>query len=376
MDTSTLTHYLHLFHCEAIHTVLFSRLLKEFGNIASVLESAEQPLLTLGLNREQVTAIQQLDKNPAVREPVDIEMKWQQTSGNAIICYESNDYPHLLREIDCAPPLLFVVGRKALLSSAQIAIVGSRNASSYGTQNAFWMAHELSQAGLVIDSGLAKGVDTHAHLGALAANKPTLAVLGSGADIVYPAGNKQLAAQIAEEGAVISEFPLGMPPLPQNFPRRNRILSGLCLGILVVEAAPKSGSLITARLAMEQNRDVFAIPGSISGQLSRGCHRLIKEGAKLVEQPSDILEELGGLSGFITATSSPVEVEASVASERAPGINRQNKLILEVMGYQGCLLQTMLDHTGMEIQQLNMQLLQLELQGQIEVQGGRYTRVK
>ena len=202
-----------------------------------------------------------------------------------------------------------------------LGIVGSRRASEYGGRNAYWMAHELSHAGLLICSGMARGIDTQAHKGALAASGATVAVLGTGIDICYPSANRKLAQQIAVNGALISEFPLGSPPRANNFPRRNRIISGMSLGTLVVEATAHSGSLITARLALEENREVFAFPGSVSSQLSRGCHRLIKEGAKLVEEPADILEELGMKSRGGASLESTAKSTLKNLSAETPALN-------------------------------------------------------
>jgi DNA processing protein len=255
-----------------------------------------------------------------------------------------------------------------------IAIVGSRKSSAYGDRNAYWMAHELGIAGLAICSGLARGIDGQAHAGALAADAITVAVMGTGADAIYPAANQRLADQITEQGALVSEFPLGTLPLPQNFPRRNRIISGLCHGALVVEATIKSGSLITARTALEQNRDVFAIPGSISSQSSGGCHHLIKEGAKLVECPEDVLDELKLPEPLPTPSGNAVTSDGG--EDQLPGhiVTEHHKIILQALETGGCLVDTLLDLTGLELQQLNCELLQLEIQGEIEAIGGRYVR--
>ncbi len=215
-------------------------------------------------------------------------------------------YPTLLREIDDAPPMLFIQGDPTILNLPQIAIVGSRNPSASGRQTATDFAHFLASAGLAITSGLADGIDGAAHQGALETKNSTLAVTGTGLDRVYPAKHRELAHRIAEQGALISELPPGTPPIPANFPRRNRIISGLSLGTLVVEAAQKSGSLITARLATEQGREVFAIPGSIHNPLARGCHALIRQGAKLVETAGDILEELAPLLGTAYQPNTPI----------------------------------------------------------------------
>ena len=217
---------------------------------------------------------------------------WLEDPANDIVTLADTRYPRQLLQIPDPPPLLHVKGRVELLSRPALAIVGSRNATAQGMANAEAFARTLSDAGLTIVSGLALGIDAAAHRGGLAGSASSVAVLGTGADIVYPARNRALAHELAAGGALVSEFPLGMKPLAGNFPRRNRLISGLALGCLVVEAAADSGSLITARLAAEQGREVFAIPGSIHSPLAKGCHALIKQGAKLVESARDILEEL------------------------------------------------------------------------------------
>lgn len=227
-----------------------------------------------------------------VKVQIEKTEKWLEESGNAILTLSDSRYPRALLEIADPPLMLYVKGNIELLSRPSIAIVGSRNATAQGCIDAEEFGYSLSNAGLTINSGLALGIDASAHRGGLKGHGSTIAVIGTGADIVYPARNRELAHQIAQKGCIISEFPLGTRPLASNFPRRNRIISGLSGGVLVVEAAVKSGALIAARTAIDQGRDVFAIPGSIHSPLSRGCHALIRQGAKLVETSQDILEEL------------------------------------------------------------------------------------
>jgi len=228
---------------------------------------------------------------------VDATLAWQQQPGNLLLSYDHPDYPEALRHIAAAPLLLYIKGRAELLARPSLAVVGARNASAQGVLNAERMAQALSEAGLTIVSGLALGIDAAAHTGGLNGPGSTVAVIGTGADRIYPARNKALARRIAEEGCIVSEYALGTPPLRDNFPRRNRVISGLASGVLVVEAAAKSGSLITAKLAGEQGKELFAIPGSIHATLAKGCHKLIREdGAKLVESAADILTDLGRLT--------------------------------------------------------------------------------
>ncbi|MDR3221213.1 MAG: DNA-processing protein DprA, partial [Candidatus Accumulibacter sp.] len=217
---------------------------------------------------------------------------WAQKSGQHIVTLADSAYPRALLEIPDPPTLLYVLGRVELLNQPVLSIVGSRNPTPQGVLNAEQFARALSEAGLTIASGMALGIDAAAHRGALAAQGDTIAFVGTGIDRVYPARNRELAHEIGAKGVIVSEFPIGTPVVASNFPRRNRLISGIARGVLIVEAAVESGSLITARLAAEQGREVFAIPGSIHSPQARGCHRLIKEGAKLVETAQDILEEL------------------------------------------------------------------------------------
>src|SRR5919197_444818 len=254
------------------------------------------------------TTLEALD-SVRVSELVSRALDWAAADAHHIVTLADEAYPRALLETSDPPALLYVHGRLELLRSPALAIVGSRNASAQGESNAWQFAKALSEAGLTIVSGLALGIDAAAHRGGLAGPGSTIAVLGTGIDVVYPRGNATLAGEIEQRGLLLSEFPLGTGPLATNFPRRNRLISGLAQGCLVVEAALASGSLITARAAADQGREVFAIPGSIHSPLSKGCHALIKAGAKLVESAEDILAELGGFrpSGFASTTAKPTE---------------------------------------------------------------------
>lgn len=288
-------------------------------------------------------------------------LAWADEPGHAILTLGDEGYPRALLEIADPPTLLYVRGRAELLDSPALAVVGSRNATRQGLQTAENFAHALAREGLTVVSGLALGIDAAAHRGALNANGGTVAVIGTGADRLYPARNRDLALAIAEQGAIVSEFPLGTPAVAANFPRRNRIISGLSQGVLVVEAATESGSLITARLAAEQGRDVFAIPGSIHSPLARGCHRLLKEGAKLVEAAQDILEE-------ISALSPPAASPGQPAQEGDP--------VLAALGHDPCSLDDLADRTRLATDALLTQLLALELSGRVAtLPGNRYQRV-
>jgi DNA processing protein len=300
------------------------------------------------------------DFDPA--EAVDRSMAWANEPGQSILTLADSAYPRALLEIADPPNVLYVRGNPGLLQKRGLGIVGSRNATPQGLQTAEVFAKALAGAGLSIISGLALGIDAAAHRGALAAGGDTIAVIGTGADRLYPARNKELALAIAERGAIISEFPLGTPAIAANFPRRNRIISGLSRGVLVVEAAPESGSLITARLAAEQGREVFAIPGSIHSPVARGCHKLIKQGAKLVETAQDVLEE------FYNFAEPEILPETTSASE-------ENQLLWAI-GHDPASLDELVERTGFTAEQLLSELLTLELAGQVAtLPGNRYQRL-
>ncbi len=291
---------------------------------------------------------------------------WLDAQPNFLVTWADADYPPLLREIADPPVLLYGVGVRARLATAQIAVVGSRNPSPGGRDNAAAFAAHLAQAGLAITSGLALGIDGAAHAGALDAGGTTIAITGTGLDRVYPPRHRALAHRIAEHGVLLSEFALGTPPRAENFPIRNRLISGMSLGVLVVEAALKSGSLITARLASEQGREVFAIPGSIHSPLSRGCHALIRQGAKLVETAQDILEELGPLAQWVAPHTAPA-TEAALDDDATK--------LLACLGHDPVDIDTLAARGGLTPQAVSSMLLTLELRGLVaSVPGGRYQR--
>jgi len=286
---------------------------------------------------------------------------------NALLTLADGDYPPLLLATVDPPPVLFAVGRRELLQRPALAVVGSRSATRQGAANAESFARHLARAGLTIVSGLALGIDAAAHRGALAAlddgaDASTVAVLGTGVDVVYPASNRALHEAIRGRGLLLSEFALGTPGIAHNFPRRNRIIAGLARGVLVVEAALRSGSLITARLAAEAGREVLALPGSIHSPTARGCHRLIKDGAKLVESAQDILEEL--------------RIEAAVGERRAPRPPAHDAL-LAALGFDPVDLDTLAARTGRDAGSLMAELLELELAQDVErLPGNRYQRLR
>jgi DNA processing protein len=290
-----------------------------------------------------------------------------------LVTLEDPRYPARLRQTEGAPLALFVLGDPELLALPQLAIVGSRNPTPGGLDNARAFAASLAQAGLVITSGLALGIDGAAHRGALEAGGLTLAVCGTGLDRVYPARHRELAHAVAQQGALVSEFPPGVPALAGNFPRRNRLISGLSLGVLVVEAALQSGSLITARLAAAQGREVFAIPGSIHSPLARGCHRLLREGAKLVESAQDVLEEIGPLLGHVPLPGAAPSGDGEARDSGA--LDAEYRSLLAALGHEPARVDQLAERTGQAAEAVASMLLILELRGDVALlPGGAYQR--
>ena len=299
-------------------------------------------------------------------EKIDAALRWLENESNHLLTLADEDYPPQLLEIADPPPTLYLKGRRELLGRPGLAVVGSRNATPSGLLNAEAFARNLSEAGFTIISGMALGIDAAAHRGGLAGGGSSIAVVGTGLDLVYPARNKALAHDLAERGLIVSEFALGTPALAKNFPRRNRIISGLSRGVLVVEAALASGSLITARQAGEHGREVFAIPGSIHSPFSKGCHQLIKQGAKLVDDANDILTELqwGGVK--------PIAAVATVDGDEA-----ESDPVLAAMGFDPVSTDALLERVKTPTDQLIARLTELELDGAIaSMPGGKYQRLR
>ena len=334
---------------------------------AQLFAESSSSLSALGLRSDSVSAI----KNPDW-SLIDYDLRWLELPNNSVLTLNDPHYPLLLKEISDPPPLLFVRGNPEILALPACAIVGSRNPSTSGLDIAFNFAKTLSQCGLTIISGLALGIDAASHQGALKANGYTIAVAGTGLDRVYPARNKDLATEIVKTGAMISEFPPGTTARANHFPRRNRIISGLCLGLLVVEAAKQSGSLITARMALEQNREVFAIPGSIYNPLSRGCNALIREGAKLVETTQDILDELSQYNqrhAYVDTDISPTPMQSTLDLEQ--------QTLLNLVMFSPTSIDTLVENANESVEVISSMLLILELQGYLEASpGGCYSRIK
>jgi DNA processing protein len=334
-------------------------LLKAFGSPAAI----------AGAARASVEAIVGGPKAAALaagpeHEALAASLSWLEDPRHQLLALGDGDYPAALLQIPDPPTVLFARGNVCLLNQPAMAIVGSRNATRQGVLDAQDFAHALSDAGYGIASGLALGIDAAAHRGGLAGRSSSVAVVGTGLDRVYPAANRALAHEIADRGVLISEFPLGTPPVAANFPRRNRIISGVSRGVLVVEAAMKSGSLTTARLALEQGRDVFAIPGSIHSPFSKGCHWLIKQGAKLVESAEDVLAELEGLA------------QPLPESAETPGTESRQDPVLEALGHAPASVDALALRTGTPASRLAADLTRLELAGRVErLPGGLYRQL-
>lgn len=342
-------------------------LIEIFGSAATALRAEPQQLGRLGIPAATIAAWTKPDW-----AGVEMDLRWLAAAERHLLQLGDAHYPPQLTQIADPPPLLFVQGDLDVLVVPALAVVGSRHPSTVGIRNAHEFAKHLAGYGLTIISGLAVGIDAAAHEGALQGGGLTIAVCGTGLDRIYPSVNTRLAQRIAQAGALISEFPIGTKPLSQNFPRRNRIISGLSAGLLVVEAAPQSGSLISARMAMEQGREVFAIPGSIHNPLARGCHALIRQGAKLVETAADILEELAPQLSINATLPEP----PPTATEAVAEISDEQSDLLAIMGYEAISVDDMVERSGLTAEAVSSMLLLLELQGLIEASpGGLYNRV-
>ncbi|WP_081759266.1 DNA-processing protein DprA [Thioalkalivibrio sp. HK1] len=368
------------------------------GGPKAVLDASPKDLASLGFSQRAIKRIK------GVRW-ADAEEDRERLAriGVRIVPMGDDAYPLRLAAIARPPPLLYCLGDIGLLEVPQVAMVGARSATAAGKRRAFDFAQEISRAGLAITSGLARGIDTAAHRGALAAEGASLAVIATGSDGCYPPSNRDLAQELAQKGLVVSEFPPGTVPLATNFPRRNRIISGLALGTLVVEASVRSGSLITARLAVEEGREVFAIPGSIDNPLSRGCHALIRNGAKLVESVEDVIEEIlpsiawpsrlapmgesrgePGSEPGLESEKGPSAIESSLESSKreaaksgktSPPSDPSMMLVLEAIGYDPATLDQVVSRTGIAAGPLSALLLELELAGKVDaLPGGRFVR--
>ena len=360
--------WLLLLRAEGLGSAGFHKLLITFEQPERILAANSSKLIERGIKPQTATNIQEASLG-AIQPDID----WFESSENHhIITLFDPRYPQQLKSINQPPPVLFVRGDPDYLHQPQLAMVGSRNPTAAGKRTASDFAKHLSNSGITITSGLARGIDGASHQGALQGIAGTVALVAHGLDIVYPAAHRSLAEEIANHGAVVSEVPIGTEPHRGLFPRRNRIISGLSLGTLVVEAALKSGSLITAKHAMEQNREVFAIPGSIHNPLARGCHQLIRQGAKLVETGEDIIEEL--LPHLPTGITPKAEALNSEKNDQT--LDPDHQKLLKCLQYEAAAIDELVDNSGFSAAEVASMLLIMELEGSVVNEGGRYTRIK
>jgi len=333
-------------------------------------------LIRQGISDEAAAAIANPDE-----ARIESDLQWLSQPGHHLLCWDDDAYPALLRRINSPPAALFVDGDPGCLWQPQIAVIGSRNPTAGGLDHARDFATTLARQGMTITSGLASGIDTAAHAAALDAGAFTIAVNGTGLDQVYPNSSKAVAERIRSQGAMISELPLGSPPLRQHFPSRNRIISGLSLAVLVIEAGLNSGTLITARKAAEQGRDVFALPGSLHNPMAKGCHRLIREGARLVETAADIMQELGPVAAELQMEIQQ-RLDQPDEEDDKPAVGKGNLLddsdynsVWEVLGFDPKPVDVIIEQTGLSAREVSSMLLMMELKGLVKKQGsGRYVR--
>lgn len=353
---AALHHWISVSLVPGLGPAAYRALLSAFGLPGNIL-TAPGPQLARVVSGDMAAAIVEGDR----REGIERTLAWAEQPNHHVLTLADAAYPRQLLQIADPPPLLYVIGNVDLLSKPGLGVVGSRNASPQGEANAQQFSSTFSLAGLGIISGLALGIDAAAHRGGLSGPGSTIAVMGTGPDSLYPKRNLKLAAEIAQRGALVTEFPLGTAPLSGNFPRRNRLISGLSRGVLVVEAALPSGSLITARQAADQGREVFAIPGSIHSPMSRGCHALIKQGAKLVDCAEDVLEELG---------------MTSASNRPTPNKSGTENSLLQHMGYDAIDVSMLATRAHLTPDAVSAMLLELELEGKVaSLPGGRYQRL-
>jgi len=379
--------WLQLYYIEGLGCLRIAQMIKHFGSPDAVLEASYESLSSC-LSKNIAKAIKASFNNTRLQDLIAKTYAWfHRSEHHYLLCPDDSRYPADLKELPDYPPILFVSGDINLLKTPKIAIVGSRKPTLQGKTCAERVSRELADMGLTVVSGMAVGIDAAAHYGALEKKKASIAIIGTGIDKTYPAGHQLLTKQLTTHGLLMSEFPLGTNPSPGNFPRRNRIISGLSLGVLVVEATEKSGSLITARLALEQGRDVFAIPGSITNPQSKGCHRLIREGAILVDEPQQILEELREpLSRWITPrqfdnkgasnqeVSGPQEERYTPIEEKI--ICPTQQAIINALGSDVWHIDELLLHLPITQEKLTTSLTLLEVNGFVTLTSGGYQRIQ
>lgn len=377
IDDTNIESWLELCLVKGVGDESIRRLLVAFGSPAAILSASE-----MALERVVRKSIGKHIKRGAEPARISAALNWLKDPANSIVTLAESDYPAQLLNIQDPPPLLYFKGNRDLLTKPALAIVGSRNATPQGLSNAEAFAESASNAGFCIISGMALGIDAAAHAGGLRGSAASMAVVGTGLDIVYPAKNHQLAHKLAKNGALISELPLGTPAIGRNFPRRNRIISGMSQGCLVVEAALRSGSLITAKQALEQGREVMAIPGSIHSPLSKGCHLLIKEGAKLIENIQDILDELNYPASHRCQKKNDIReniagktMQAQIQQFSAVFPSDEGERLLECLGHDVIDIDTLCVRSGLTVESVSAMLLTLELNGYVScLPGNCYQR--
>lgn len=342
-------------------------LLGKFGTAENIIAASDMELRHAGVSTEAITSIRQ-----EATAGIQYQLRWLQQPLHYILTINDRRYPQRLKHIPDPPVALFIDGDVDVLSLPQLAMVGSRNPTPGGRKTAHLFASQLAGTGLVITSGLASGIDYCAHEGALTSGQ-SIGVMGNGPDIIYPSRHRQLAGRIAGNGALVSEFPPGTPPLANHFPRRNRIISGLSLGVMVVEAATGSGSLITARCATEQGREVFAVPGPIQSPLSRGCHSLIKQGARLVETIVDVLEEVAGVQ--VLPVLEELREVNELHGEKTQQTDDEYRAIMRFLSHSPQTLDELIEMSGLTAETVSSMLLIMEVQGIVSSSGGQYTKI-
>lgn len=401
LTPAALRAWLQLAHAPGLPPAVLQILLAAFGSPAALLRASGEAIATVA-SPAAAQAVRASERDD-LDTRTEAALAWLDGPGNVLVTLSDPAYPPRLRDLHDPPPLLYVKGRLDLLHARGLAVVGSRHATPQGLADATHFARGLSDAGLTIVSGLALGIDGAAHRGGLDGRSGTVAVIATGADLVYPARHRALAHKIAAHGAIVSEWPLGTPARAAHFPQRNRLIAALALGVLVVEAAPRSGSLITARLANELGRDVFAMPGSIHAPLAQGCHALIRDGAKLTAVPFDVLEEYGlgepaaqAPAGTVRAgnpgpnagesgepetaggaqANRAVAAAASLRTEAASPVTPSEQAVLAALGYGPVTYEWLAEHSGLSDDVLHGALLALELAGRVaSVAGGRFARL-
>ena len=357
-----------------VGAIRFHKLLKQIGQPEQILKASSHELRNAGLDEK---AIRFLKAPPP--EKIIPSLTWAKAANHTIRTFHCRQYPEKIKELKDAPPLLYIKGNESLLNEPQVAVVGSRQPTPGGRTNAKKFSHDITKSGLIVNSGMASGIDAVAHDAALISGGTTVAVIATGPDKIYPAKNKPLAERIAEHGVLVSEFPVGTEPTRTNFPRRNRLISALSLGVVIIEATLRSGALITARLAAEQGKDVFAVPGSIQNPKAQGCHRLIQQGAKLVEKAEDILLELQPqLKPYIQNGKDEAESRKETNIDERGGTKLSDIYfkVLESMGYDPIDVDTLAERCGLPVQTVSATLLTLEIENYVGEENGIYIRVR